>query len=251
MNHELKAALIERLTALADDELILGHRNSEWTGHAPILEEDIALANLAQDELGHARLYYDLRRELDGSDPDRLVYFRAVPEWRSAQLLELPKGDWALTMLRQYLFDTYEHVLLSSLRESSHEALKQVAEKILREERFHLQHSALWVERLGLGTEASHRRMQAALDTLWPCTKQLFVPLEGDELLVQAGILPDLNDLEASWQQAVVTALAAASLSVPDSAPLTASRREHSEHLTPLLSELQEVARLEPAGTEW
>jgi ring-1,2-phenylacetyl-CoA epoxidase subunit PaaC len=251
VNHELKAALIERLTALADDELILGHRNSEWTGHAPILEEDIALANLAQDELGHARLYYDLRRELDGSDPDRLVYFRAVPEWRSAQLLELPKGDWAFTMLRQYLFDTYEHVLLSSLRESSHEALKQVAEKILREERFHLQHSALWVERLGLGTEASHRRMQAALDTLWPCTKQLFVPLEGDELLVQAGILPDLNDLEASWQQAVVTVLEAASLGIPDASPLSASRREHSEHLAPLLSELQEVARLEPAGTEW
>jgi ring-1,2-phenylacetyl-CoA epoxidase subunit PaaC len=251
VNRELRAALVERLTALADDEFLLGHRDSEWTGHAPILEEDIALANLAQDELGHARLYYELRRELDGSDPDRLVYFRAAPEWRSAQLLELPKGDWALTMLRQYLFDAYEHALLSELRASSHEALKQVAEKILREERFHLQHSALWVERLGLGTEESHRRMQAALDALWPYAQQLFVPLEGDKLLVQEGVLPDLSALEASWQHAVTRVLAATSLSLPDRAPLTASRREHSEHLSPLLDELQAVARLEPAGTEW
>ena len=156
----LEELLVEKLTALADDEVVLAQRLSEWVAHAPILEEDIAIANLAQDELGHAKLYLELRRELDGSDPDELVFFRDPLEYQNAVLVELPKGDWAFTMVRQYLFDLYENLWLEEARKSAYPPLAEAAERILKEERFHLKHSALWVERLGLGTEESHGRAQ-------------------------------------------------------------------------------------------
>lgn len=174
----LEELLVEKLTALADDEVVLAQRLSEWVAHAPILEEDIAIANLAQDELGHAKLYLELRRELDGSDPDELVFFRDPLEYQNAVLVELPKGDWAFTMVRQYLFDLYENLWLEEARKSAY-PLAEAAERILKEERFHLKHSALWVERLGLGTEESHARAQKALEALFPYAKQLFVPLPG------------------------------------------------------------------------
>ncbi len=175
----LKEALIAKLTALADDEVVLAQRLSEWVAHAPILEEDIAIANLAQDELGHAKLYLELRQELDGSDPDELVFFRDPLEYQNAILVELPKGDWAFTMVRQYLFDLYENLWLEEARRSAYSPLAEVAERVLKEERFHLRHSALWVERLGLGTEESHARAQKALETLFPYAKQLFAPCPG------------------------------------------------------------------------
>src|SRR5689334_15366811 len=111
----MNSALAEKIVALADDSFILGHRNSEWAGHAPILEEDIGFANLALDELGHAQLWYGLYQELSGAEPDRVVFFRELSEWRNSQFVELPKGDWAFSMLRQYLFDVYENVLLAAL----------------------------------------------------------------------------------------------------------------------------------------
>ena len=249
MRESLKSALIHKLTALADDELILAHRDSEWTGHAPILEEDIALANIAQDELGHAGLWYGLRAELDGSDPDRLVYFRAVQDWCNTPFVELPKGDWAFTMLRQYLFDVYEGFYLRALTESSYTPLEEVAQKMLREERFHLQHTHAWVERLGLGTEESNRRMQRALDELWPYAQGLFVPLADEAELVEAGVVPNLEEVREDWLEHTTAHLEASDLSIPtDVAQPTSARDRHTEHLTQLLEELQEVARLEPEG---
>ncbi|MGH7428237.1 MAG: 1,2-phenylacetyl-CoA epoxidase subunit PaaC, partial [Candidatus Methylomirabilaceae bacterium] len=165
---ELDLAVAARVLALADDELILAHRDSEWTGHAPILEEDIGLANIAQDELGHAGLWYGIYRSLVGHDPDRMVFFREAGDWRCVQLVELPKGDWAFTMLRQYLFDAYEHVLLTQLAQSRHEGVAAAAAKIRQEELYHSRHTSAWVRRLGLGTAESHRRTQDALDALWP-----------------------------------------------------------------------------------
>ncbi|HRP48297.1 MAG TPA: phenylacetate-CoA oxygenase subunit PaaC, partial [Trueperaceae bacterium] len=148
------------------------------------LEEDIAIANVAQDEIGHAVAWLELRAALDGSDPDRLVFFRAASDYRSAWLSEQPRGDWAFTMLRQYLFDAYEAELLARLSASSYRPLADTAAKVAREELFHLRHSALWVERLAFGTDESRKRLQAALNELWPLMPQLLTALPGDALLV-------------------------------------------------------------------
>ncbi|MFC4638946.1 1,2-phenylacetyl-CoA epoxidase subunit PaaC [Deinococcus hohokamensis] len=252
---ELRAALIQKLTALADDEIVLAHRDSEWTGHAPILEEDIALANIAQDELGHATLFLELRRELDGSDADRLAFFRDAPDYRCARLVELPRGDWALTMLRQFLFDAYEALWLDAAQASTYAPLAQVAAKAVREEKFHLQHSALWVERLALGTEESRRRIQNALVTLWPHVAQLFVPLPEEAALVSAGLVPDLGAVRARWDGVVLRHLTdKCGLTLPEmpgEGDTTAGREVHTAHLPALLAEMQAVARAHPTAEVW
>ena len=246
MNDAQRQALVERLLAQADDELILGHRDSEWTGHAPILEEDIAMANLAQDELGHAAIWYGLHQELTGQDPDRLAFQRNALDYRNVQLVELPIGDWAFTMLRQYLFDTYEMLLLARLQESAYPPLAQAAAKMGNEERYHHRHSSAWVQRLGLGTEESHRRMQRALDELWPYVEELFTPLPGDALLTEAGLFPDLGELREAWRGQVLPFLAQAELTVPDAPALPLTRRDHTEALIDLLADMQMVARSDP-----
>jgi ring-1,2-phenylacetyl-CoA epoxidase subunit PaaC len=252
MNEPVKQALIAKLTALADDELILAHRNSEWTGHGPILEEDIALANIAQDELGHASIWLNLRSALDGSDPDRLAFFRDALEFRNSELVELPRGDWAFTMLRQYLFDVYEALWLSAAKNSTYPPLAQAVAKILREERFHLQHTQAWVERLGLGTEESHRRMQEALDMQWGYAQQLFVPLADEQLLVAEGIVPDLAEVKKAWLLHTTQHLQNSGLKLPLQMGYQPTTREtHTEHLWSLLAEMQSTARWDPEAKVW
>lgn len=247
----LKELLVIKLTALADDEVVLAQRLAEWVAHAPILEEDIAIANLAQDELGHAKLWLELRQELDGSDPDRLVYFRDPLQFQNAILVELPKGDWAFTMVRQYLFDAYENLWLKEAAKSAYPPLAEAASRILKEERFHLKHSSLWVERLGQGTEESHRRAQEALDTLFPYARQLFQPLPGEEALVEVGVVPDLKALEGPYLDQVRDLLGRASLKPPEGGYVPKSRREHTEYLWSLLAEMQSVARWDPEAKAW
>lgn len=252
MSPEAQAALIAKLTALADDELILSHRDSEWTGHGPILEEDIALANIAQDELGHANTWLGLRQALDGTDPDRLAFFRDAEEFRCAQLLELPKGDWAFTMLRQYLFDRYELHWLNAATASTYPPVAEAAAKILREERFHLQHTQAWVERLGQGTEESNRRLQAALEGQWGYAQQLFIPLPGEEILVGEGIVPELRRLKEDWLENVTRHLQASGLKLPlPPGYQPHSREHHTEHLWSLLAEMQSVARWDAEARIW
>jgi ring-1,2-phenylacetyl-CoA epoxidase subunit PaaC len=252
--NEIEQRLAAKFLTLADDELILAHRNSEWTGHAPILEEDIAFANIAQDELGHATLWYNLRAALTGEEPDELVFFRDGADFVNAQMMELPKGDWAFTAMRQYLFDALEMIRLPFLMESHYQPLAETAAKIRPEEIYHYRHSAAWVKRLGLGTAESARRMQAALDELWPYTRQLFAPppggaLPGEETLVEAGYWPDPAQLEAGWLAEVRPFLTAANLTIPtlDPSP-TPARAEHTPHLADLLADLQAVARLDRAA---
>ncbi len=245
----LQNLLIARLTALADDELILGHRDAEWTGHAPILEEDIALANIAQDELGHASLYYSLMESLTGVDGDQMAFLREPTAFRNVQLVELPKGDWAFTMLRQYLFDAYEWALLEQVSHSAYTPLAQVAAKMMKEELYHLRHTQVWVARLGLGTQESHRRMQTALETLWPYTAQLFTPLPGEAGLVAAGYMPDLATVRARWEEVVSRHLATVDLHPPTAPPVLVGRDEHTPHLIALLAEMQAVARADPEAT--
>ena len=166
----MTSPLANYLLALADDEFILGHRVSEWCGHAPILEEDIAFANIALDEIGHARLWLQLAAKELGEDPaifpDQQSFFRAPSEFRNLPLAELPNGDWAFSMLRQYLFDSFEISRLELLKKSPHSGLSGLAAKIYTEELYHLRHTQAWVSRLAQGTDESHSRSQAALDTL-------------------------------------------------------------------------------------
>lgn len=247
---DLDRALAARLLAQADDELILAHRDAEWTGHAPILEEDIGLANIAQDELGHAALWYGLHQQLTGRDPDQLVFHREAAGWRNVQLVELPKGDWAFTMLRQYLFDSYELVWLAPLAESRHAGIAQAAAKIRKEELYHYRHSCAWVRRLGLGTEESQRRMQNALNEMWPYTPQLFATLEDEIALVNAGYVPPLAAVREAWIAEVLPRLEAAGLTIPLAATVPLRRDEHTPHLAELLREMQKVARADPEA-EW
>jgi ring-1,2-phenylacetyl-CoA epoxidase subunit PaaC len=249
---DLRAALAEYLTGLGDNELVLGHRDSEWCGHAPILEEDIAFASLALDEIGHAMLWYGTLAELEGKDPDvypdELVYSRAPREFRSVQLVALPPGDWAFSVMRRYLFDEAERVWLERLTRSGYIPMAQAAAKIRTEEIYHLRHMRAWVRRLGLGTEESRGRMQAALDELWTYALQLFVPLPGAGQLVGAGLIPDMGEMRQDWEQRVRAQLLDSGLQAdPEAAQAVPGiRGEPGPHLPGLLAELQSVARQYP-----
>ena len=242
-------ALIARLLTLADDELLLGHRDSEWTGHAPILEEDIAFSNIAQDELGHALVWYTILHErLDQPDPDRMAFWRSAHEFRNSILVEFPKGDWAFTILRQYLFDIYEQARNAALARCGYQPIMDAVGKLDREEVYHRMHSKGWVLRLGDATAESHRRMQAALEQLWPLALGLFEPIEDDE-----EFSAQLNDVQAAWLETTSSILAQAALVIPhDATPAFGGRRgRHTPHLNDLLNEMQKVARIESPNAVW
>jgi ring-1,2-phenylacetyl-CoA epoxidase subunit PaaC len=257
------------LLAMGDDELLLGHRDSEWCGQAPILEEDIAFANLALDEIGHAAIWYTLLAGLRGANPDtypdELVYRRPALEFRNVQMVELPRRDWAFSMLRQYLFDSAEMARLAGLSSSSYPPLAGAAEKIIKEEQYHLRHSRAWVQRLGLGSDESHARLQTALNELWPYTRQLWAAHEWaahewaahewaahpeEEELVTAGVLPASASLQDAWEAQVLPLLESCGLSLPVLEGPVPLRSEHTPHLALLVDEMQSVARLEP-GAGW
>ncbi|MEJ2559023.1 MAG: phenylacetate-CoA oxygenase subunit PaaC, partial [Anaerolineae bacterium] len=216
MNPDMREAMDHKLLSMADDELILGHRDSGWTGHAPILEEDIAFANIALDEIGHAKIWYTLLANLVGEDrdtyPDRLVFFRGSSDYRNVQLVELPNGDWAFSMLRQYLFDAAEMIRLEQLVHSEYPSLAEAAAKIRKEEIYHYRHTHAWTQRLGLGTDESHRRLQDALNQIWPYTLQLFEPLPDEPLLVEADFVPAPGQLRSAWLSLVGPCLEEAGL---------------------------------------
>lgn len=247
--------LAQHLIAMADDELLLAHRDSEWTGHAPILEEDIAFGNIALDELGHAASWYRAAAELLGEDPERypdqLVYERPASEFRNVQLVELPKADWAFTIVRQYLFDAGEMVRLDALSRSSNDRVAELAAKIRTEELYHQRHMRAWVKRLGLGTEESGERMQRALDELFPYSLQLFVPQPSEAQLVEQGVLPDSSAIEVEWQTEINAHIGQSGLNIPPAAsPPSRDRSQHTEHLRQLVDDLQALTR-QHAGARW
>jgi ring-1,2-phenylacetyl-CoA epoxidase subunit PaaC len=246
-----RAAFDAKILKLADDEFILGHRNSEWAGHGPILEEDIAFANLAIDELGHGILWYRivsrLREEDPETYPDRLVYQRSAREFRNSDVVALPHTDWAFSMLRQFLFDAYESVHLPLLAASPYEPIAEAAAKIKQEEVYHLHHTKTWTLRLGLGTDESHRRMQQALDALWAPFQQLFAAGPDEALLVESGIVPNLKHIQAEWKELVRLFLDRCELVVPHESILPATQPvAPSPHMEALVAELQEVSRIAP-----
>jgi ring-1,2-phenylacetyl-CoA epoxidase subunit PaaC len=246
--------LFEYLLRLGDDRLVLGHRLSEWCGHGPILEEDIALANIALDLIGQATLYLRLAGEVEGKgrNEDALAYFREEVEFRNVQIVELPKGDFAFTIVRQFLFDVFSFHMLQSLQKSAHAELAGIAGKGYKEVRYHVRHSSEWVQRLGDGTEESHDRAQKALDNLWRFTGEMFMSDELDARMVKAGVAPDVRAFEPQWHALVSDVMTRASLTIPsDTFMLTGGRRgRHTEYLGHMLSEMQIVARSHP-GAQW
>lgn len=263
----------EFVVRLGDDRLVLGHRLSEWCGHGPILEEDIALANIALDLIGQATSLLRLAAELESKDRDEdaLAYFREGVEYRNALLCELPKGDFGFTIMRQFLFDAHSVLLWEALtRSGSGEAagsaraddradapslaagLSAIAAKALKEDKYHLRHTSEWVVRLGDGTDESHARAQTALDTLWPYTAELFDVDEVDQAAAAAGVTVDMPAIRSRWDAMVNDTLARATLTRPaDGATQRGGRRgRHSEHLGHMLTEMQIVARSHP-GAKW
>lgn len=242
--------LLRLLVAMADDELALGHRNAEWTGHAPILEEDIAFSNIAQDELGHALAWYSLHERLGGRPPDFMGFERSWRDFTSCRFVTYPKGDFAYTLVRQYLFDEAEQVRLAAFGLSSFPAFREIAGKLIREEAYHLIHVKGLVSRLGDATEESHRRMQSAVDTALPQALGLFERLEGEDLLVEGGVFPGNAALQQAWTARVTPVLEAASLKLPpDPTPDLGGRRgSHTPDLQQLVDDMQKVYRLAPGG---
>ena len=254
MDEQERSSLREYLLGLADDELILGHRNSEWCGVAPIIEEDIAFANIALDEIGHASLWYGLIADLNGDDkttfPDRMVFQRPGKDFRNIQLVELPKGDWAFSILRQYLFDEAELIRLDGLKSSNYSPLGENAAKIRTEEIYHQRHNRMWVKRLGLGTEESHQRLQAALDTIWPYCAQIFSPPANYDRLVISGITPEHKSMQAAWEKTVRGFLKECEIKVPSGSQLSINRQQHTAHLGLMIADLISVRQLDPLA-EW
>jgi ring-1,2-phenylacetyl-CoA epoxidase subunit PaaC len=250
VNHANTAALAGHLLAIGDDELILGHRNSEWCGHAPILEEDIAFANLALDEIGHASLWYGKAASLLGVDPDQypdqMVYYREPGQYRNIQMVELPRGDWAFSMLRQFFMDALERSRLEKMLQLGLAPMSEAADKILREEQYHYRHSQAWTLRLSLGTEESHARVQSALEALWPYTLQPFLPQEGENELVASRIIPSPSEIRTGWDEMVLPHLQQCQLEIPSTERLELSRSQHTFHLKVLLTDLQMLTRSEP-----
>ena len=247
------AALFEYLQRLGDDRLILGHRLSEWCGHGPILEEDIALGNVALDLLGQAAALLRLAGQVEGAgrDEDALAYFREAVEFRNALLAELPNGDFATTIVRQFLFDAYDLHVTDALARSAHGELAAIAAKAHKEARYHVRHSGEWVVRLGDGTDESHRRAQGALDGVWRYTPELLTPDAVDEELAAAGVGADLHAVRARWDATVREVIDASTLRLPAPAvPAKGGRQgRHTEHLGHVLAEMQIVARSFPGAT--
>jgi ring-1,2-phenylacetyl-CoA epoxidase subunit PaaC len=244
----------EYLIRLGDDRLVLGHRLSEWCGHAPILEEDIALANIALDLIGQANLLLTLAGTAEGAgrDADALAYLRDSLDYRNVQLVELPKGDFALTIARQFFFSVFAMLQAEALRGSSDTDLAGVAAKMYKESRYHVRHSGGWMLKLGDGTEESHARLQEAVNALWRYTGELFLSDDVERRLVAQNVAADSTALERPWRQQVKKVLDASGMKEPETKWMQRGGRAgaHTEHLGHMLAEMQILQRQHP-GASW
>lgn len=250
----IRNAFFEWLCRQGDTTLILGQRLSEWCGHGPALEEDIALANIALDMIGHTRLWLGLAGEVEGAgrDADKLAYLRDALQFRNCLLVELPGADMAVTIMRQFLFDVFHHLQLSRLVNSASVRVAEIAAKALKEASYHVERSADLVIRLGDGSAESQRRMQAAAELLWPYCGELFVVDAVDTAMADAAIAPLCSDLQADWLEQVRAVFKAATLMLPDNSFVQSGGKvgRHSEHLGFILAEMQFLQRAYP-GASW
>jgi ring-1,2-phenylacetyl-CoA epoxidase subunit PaaC len=250
----MNEALFAYVLRLADNALVLGHRLSEWCGHAPVLEEDLALGNMGLDLIGQARSLYTYAAEIEGRgrDEDALAYLRDARDFRNVLLVEQPNGDFAVTMVRQLIYAAVAHPYCAALARSRDETLAAIAAKSVKELAYHLRHCAEWTIRLGDGTAESHRRAQAAVDELMPYAGEMFEVDEVEASLIAAGIAVDPAPLKAEFDRTLARVLAEATLQRPALPWMQTGGRSgrHSEHLGHILAELQFMQRAYP-GLKW
>lgn len=247
-------AHLEYLQRLADNSLILGQRVAEWVGHSPVLEEDMALTNMSLDLIGQARLLLQHIGKLEnkGRDEDQIAFLRIESAYKNVTLCELPNYDFARTILRNYLFASFQIILFTHLLDSTDRELAAIAAKSLKEAKYHASHSGEWVIRLGDGTSVSHQKLQDALDYLWPYTQELFAACPLDELNQASGLGPAWSTLQAAWIEVVRPVLLEATLEISGPTPFKSYGKfgRHSEHMGHLLSEMQYLQRTYPGG-QW
>ena len=246
--------LFEFLCRMGDNTLVLGHRVSEWCGHAPVLEEDIALANTALDLIGQTQMWLGLAAEVEGKGrtADDLAMLRDVWDFRNVLLVEQPNGDYGQTMMRQFLFDVWHLEMLKALAQSSHEQIAAIAAKAMKEVQYHVERSGDTVIGLGDGTSESHKRMQDALNLLWPYVGEMFVSDAVDDAMVAAGIAPDLSALRAQFDMHVKPVLGEATLKIPEGKFTHKGGKtgfQHTEHLGHMLTQMQWLQRAYPGAT--
>lgn len=238
----------------ADDALILGHRLSEWTGRAPMLEEELALANIGLDLIGQARSLYAYAAECEGAgnDEDKYAYLRDAPQYRNLLLVEQPNGDFAHTIVRQLIYSAFADPYWRAMTRSADATLAAIAAKSEKESTYHLRHASEWLIRLGDGTPESHRRAQEAVDALWPYSGEMFEADDSEQGLVAAGIAVDLGAVRGTWDATLERVLREATLTKPQNGWMQRGGRSgrHSEHLGHLLAELQHLQRTYP-GANW
>ncbi len=247
-------AFLQFLLRMGDNTLILGHRVSEWCGHAPVLEEDIALANTALDLIGQTQMWLGLAGDIDGGkSADDLAFLRDAWDFRNVLLVEVPNGDFGRTLMRQFLFDAWHSIMLGRLMKSSDERVAAIAAKASKEVTYHLERSGDTVVGLGDGTEESHTRMQEALDYLWPYVGEMFASDDVDAEMVAAGIAPNPASLRAEYDALIMRVLSEATLTIPESRFAHKGGRDgrmHTEHLGHLLTQMQWLQRAYP-GASW
>jgi ring-1,2-phenylacetyl-CoA epoxidase subunit PaaC len=248
----VRSALDELLLTMADDEFVIGFSDSEWTGIAPMLEEDVAMSSLAQDELGHAAALYGLLAQVrdDGGDADSIAYDRSPEEYRHAKLLDQGRGDWAMTIARRFLYDTADGTRLDALAGTSFGPLRELVDKIRREERYHVLHVTAWFERLADRPGEPRDRLLAALDELAPYAATVFTPLRGESRLVEASVLAGpMADLEARWRATITPTFVRLGLPMPASADLSGGRVQHGDQFQWLWSEFTSVRHSDAVAT--
>lgn len=242
------------ILSLADNNLILGQRMGEWCGHGPVLEQDIAMTNIALDLIGQARMLFQYAVELkgDGETEDSLAFVRQPREYLNCQLVEQPNENFGHTIMRQFLFDAFNYYNYEALKESNDESLVAIATKALKEVSYHLRCSSEWVIRLGDGTEVSRNKMQTALEDLWMYTGELYTPTKLEKDLSEKGVAPEFSEIEKNWKKKVQDVLREATLSIPESNYMQSGGKEgvHTEHMGFIITELQYMQRTYP-NLQW
>lgn len=249
MNH-----IKELLYKMADDLLIIGHRNSEWTGLGPILEEDIAFSSMAQDKIGQAQALYQLLHDLGEQEPDTVAFMRNANQFHNCQLVELPNGDYDFSLMRHYLFDVADQLRFESLTLSSYEPLAKVARKIKGEIKYHVYHAQVWLQKLSTANEIGKARMQQALNVTFPYALGMFEPSKFESELIAEGVFVGEENIKSIWLKHITEAIEKAGLKMPeekDWIPVYGGRTGiHTDHLQPLLDEMSEVFKVDPTA-EW
>jgi ring-1,2-phenylacetyl-CoA epoxidase subunit PaaC len=247
-------ALKELLYKIADDQLILGHRNSEWTGVGPILEEDIAFSSMAQDKVGQSLAFYTLLHELGESDPDTVAFTRNANQFHNCQFVELPIGEYDFSLIRHFLFDHAELIRFEMLTESSNERISQLAKKLKGEIRYHVMHANTWIKQLGTATEESIERLQNSLNFALPYALGIFETSPYEEEIISSGYFQGEKALQDKWEFNIKEVLSKTALVLPDLTllePIIGGRTgTHTSHLQPLLDEMSEVFKVDPTA-EW